>query len=70
VTVTGSNFATSARVVILFGTTPVALGMTDATGAIAPSLTFTVPAAASGPYTVTARDVRSQYPVTAPFTIP
>jgi hypothetical protein len=68
VTVSGANFAASARIAVMFGTTPVAIAVTDATGAA--SLTFTVPAATSGKYVVTGRDVRSQYPVTATLTLP
>jgi hypothetical protein len=68
VTVSASNFAANAGVMIAFDGAPVATGTTDATGNA--TLDFVVPAAASGPHQVVGLDGKSQFPTLAHLTVP
>ncbi len=70
VQVSGDDFAASATVVVLWNgaPSPVATGASDALGVL-PAVSFTVPQVAAGSYPVVVRDARSQYPVTARFTV-
>jgi hypothetical protein len=66
-----TNLAPGANVSVFWGTasgTLLVQGVSDASGAC--SLSFTVPAATSGPQVVTVIDDRASYPVTVAFTVP
>ena len=68
VSIAGSNFAASAGVGITLDGAPVAIGTTDASGNV--TLSFVVPAIASGPHAVVGVDGKSQFPTAAQLQVP
>ncbi len=69
IAIAGSNFAAKANVRIYVDAVPVELALSDASGGLPAGAAFHVPALAAGPHVVRAIDDRSQYPVTAAFTV-
>jgi hypothetical protein len=71
VQVSGDNFAANALAALTWNgaMVPLATGATDGAGKIGAPITFAVPQAAAGAYTVTMYDTRSLYPVKRVFTV-
>lgn len=71
-TVTGSNFAASANVTVHFGdvkAAAIASGTSDASGNLSAPIAFAVPNVLPATYRIYVVDDRSQFPVSAAFTV-